>query len=217
MSRRSMWPGILVSLLVPAVIFAGNAVLPFTFTSGSPIRASEMNANFEALRAAINLGNSGTRLKSPKWRSADGAQVPLTGFQTGWWDAQLKFECTPFFSVNGGRYGGRCLPNLTLEHFTDPNCVQGATRTYGMVFEILNFTQDAGLSNNFARADDGGVYRLGPVQSGQLYSRSYLGLPDGGVSVSCDPANFGGSSPSFHSATVPVPITDFAEIQWVVE
>lgn len=210
-----MWPGVLVGLLVPAVIFAGNAVLPFTFTSGSPIRASEMNANFEALRAAINLGNSGTRLKYLTWRSPDGARLPVGGAY-GFWDSQLRVECRPRFYGAAGLTGGRCLPIGQLDFFADPNCVQRATFPDGPIAFVLNETQDAGLSHDFAAADDGGVYRLGPVQSGQIYRQNRQGLPDGGFSISCVP-EFGAPLQSYRLATVPVPITDFAEVQWVIE
>lgn len=214
MSRRSMWPGILVSLLVPAVIFAGNAVLPFTFTSGSPIRASEMNANFESLRAAINLGNSGTRLKQLAWRFSDGARFNLTGLDAMFWDSQMKVQCRP---TSVTVRSGRCLPNDQLEWFADPSCVQEAATPSGGIVAILNESQDAGLSYELARSMlDGGVYRLGPIQRGQLYQRTSYLLSDGGVTSSCG-AKPGGASQSYQPATVPVPITDFVEFEWGVE
>jgi type VI protein secretion system component Hcp len=47
------WLVALGAVFVPGVV-SGALSLPFTFTSGSPIRASEVNANFEALRAKLD-------------------------------------------------------------------------------------------------------------------------------------------------------------------
>ncbi len=53
MTQKQKILGIVLALLVPAAVWAGDLVLPHVFAGGQPIRASEFNANFEALRAAI--------------------------------------------------------------------------------------------------------------------------------------------------------------------
>jgi type VI protein secretion system component Hcp len=47
------WLVAVAAVFVPGVV-SGALSLPFTFTSGTPIRASEVNANFEALRAKLD-------------------------------------------------------------------------------------------------------------------------------------------------------------------
>jgi hypothetical protein len=69
MSKRL---AVLTGLLVPLVIWAGDAVLPNTFSPGTLIKSSELNANFEALRDAVNAKSAGTRLKTIRVSSSDG-------------------------------------------------------------------------------------------------------------------------------------------------
>lgn len=52
------WLVALGAVFVPAVV-TGALELPFTFKSGKPIKASEVNANFEALRAKIDALSGG--------------------------------------------------------------------------------------------------------------------------------------------------------------
>lgn len=52
-TKKWRWLGVLGAVFVPAIVVASVNV-PFTFTSGTPIRASEMNANIQALKTAID-------------------------------------------------------------------------------------------------------------------------------------------------------------------
>lgn len=71
--------GVILGILVPLTIWAADVLLPHTFQSGGAIRASEVNANFEALRVAVNakaeasaVVGSGTRLRRLGFRMSDG-------------------------------------------------------------------------------------------------------------------------------------------------
>lgn len=47
------WLVALGAIFVPGLV-SGALTLPYSFTSGQPIRAVEVNANFEALRSRID-------------------------------------------------------------------------------------------------------------------------------------------------------------------
>lgn len=47
-----------LALLLVSVVFAGSVAVPHTFTAGTPVVAADMNANFEAVRDAINDNDS---------------------------------------------------------------------------------------------------------------------------------------------------------------
>jgi hypothetical protein len=108
--------GVLLGLLVPLVIWAGDLVLPHRFSSGDPIRASDMNDNFDAVAAAVNSKadrpDAGARLRLVQLRSAEGVPLPYVGspMQAGvglpYYDAVLGVFCWP------ARLGSRvrCLP-----------------------------------------------------------------------------------------------------------
>jgi type VI protein secretion system component Hcp len=51
--KKWRWLVALAAVFVPGIV-TGALSLPFTFSAGSPIRASEVNANFEALRAQVD-------------------------------------------------------------------------------------------------------------------------------------------------------------------
>jgi len=51
--KKWRWLVALGALFVPGIV-SGALSLPFTFSAGQPIRASEVNANFEALRAKLD-------------------------------------------------------------------------------------------------------------------------------------------------------------------
>jgi type VI protein secretion system component Hcp len=51
--KKWRWLVALGAVFVPGIV-SGALTLPFTFTAGKPIRASEVNANFEALRSQLD-------------------------------------------------------------------------------------------------------------------------------------------------------------------
>jgi type VI protein secretion system component Hcp len=53
--KKWRWLGVLGAVFVPAIVTAAVTV-PFTFSPGTPIRASEVNANFQTLQAALDGG-----------------------------------------------------------------------------------------------------------------------------------------------------------------
>lgn len=109
--------GIALGVLVPLVIWAGDLVVPHTFTAGGPIRADEMNANFEAVRAAVNTkadrvdAGTAARLKVVQFRSTDGTTLPSSGVPPfAYYDSQLSVYCSP--ELVGAKV--RCLPRDVL-------------------------------------------------------------------------------------------------------
>jgi type VI protein secretion system component Hcp len=59
MQQGWRWLGVLGAVFVPAIVM-GALELPFTFQSGSAIKASEVNANFEALAAKFDALSGGS-------------------------------------------------------------------------------------------------------------------------------------------------------------
>ncbi len=91
-------------LAVPVSIYTANATLPHTFSSGTPIRAEEVNANFTALRDAVNTKSdivqngavSGQRLKLVGMTSSDGARFVSEDYtQNLLYDVALSMYCSP--------------------------------------------------------------------------------------------------------------------------
>jgi hypothetical protein len=106
--------GVATGVLVPLTLYAADAALPYVFTPGTPIRADQVNANFAALRDAVNgkadrselaAGERpGTRLKPVRLSlsSEDGMRVHLPtgaageGGEEVFWDAALGIYCVPY-------------------------------------------------------------------------------------------------------------------------
>lgn len=183
----------MLGLLIPVVIWAANAVLPFTFSSGGAIRASEINANFSALRDAVNAGSSGSRLKFFALRGADGSvfESPLgLGTFTFAWDSQLQISCTP---RRCGPDFACCAPITQAGLFSDSTCTQRVSVPSGSVLDFLSyFGADGGVEQyRFATQLDVqtgqlvGFVRLGAAQTGLVYSSTVQGLADGGQQLNC--------------------------------
>ncbi len=102
MNAKHTWLGVVLSLAVPLAVWAGSAVLPFTFSSGTVIKSAEVNANFAALRDS--MPRSGSRLKVLFRRTADGLALPADTYQL---DSQLGTLCH-FSTAADGK--DRCLP-----------------------------------------------------------------------------------------------------------
>src|ERR1700759_3016778 len=60
MRKNWRWLVAAAAVFVPGIV-TGALSLPYTFSAGQPIRAAEVNANFEALRARLDaLGSAAT-------------------------------------------------------------------------------------------------------------------------------------------------------------
>ncbi|WP_045233601.1 hypothetical protein, partial [Deinococcus pimensis] len=49
-----------------SALAVGNLSLPFSFAPGQPIRSADVNANFDALRAALAQGPADGSVTAPK-------------------------------------------------------------------------------------------------------------------------------------------------------
>ena len=70
--------GVLVSL--SATLLASNVTLPYSFTAGTPARASEMNANFAAVKTAIDDNNARLTVLESRVPAAGAVSVSMHGF-----------------------------------------------------------------------------------------------------------------------------------------
>lgn len=183
MNRKSWWLSCIAAVAVPSVIYAGTLTLPHLFTSGTPIMASEMNANFEAVKQAIaRTFSSGTRLRALILKSSDGVSLPAS---STFWDSTMSTLCSPS-SAGPGTY--RCLPYSTgsqsTQHFADAACAQqvviadGTNSLLGLPansYAMVRMSQSDGGFSNEVRAT------AAPTQAAGYYSM-------GG----CGPSNCGG-------------------------
>ncbi len=218
------WKKILLSLvgglLVPASIYAANATLPHTFSAGTPIRAQEVNANFTALRDAVNTkadtgqtgASSGQRLKLVGFTSSDGLRLPSKYYTTTedlLYDAILSMYCVPEHvptAANTREY--LCIPDSysdtrqanngdegygsTGYYFADANC---NTRFY---FAEGNNVLPAGLppAQRYITDRDSNdifhMYRLGQRVTGAVtvYRNSHEGGSAGCVNLGSMPVDF---------------------------
>src|SRR5205814_5028715 len=112
---------------VPLAVLASNLSIPFTFSSGQPIRSADVNANFAAVQTAVNSKLdvsaapfvSGTRLKLVGVRSPDGMAfgIPILIY-----DSMLGVYCQPQFADDRMLH---CLPNSANtfpSYFADSAC-----------------------------------------------------------------------------------------------
>jgi hypothetical protein len=177
MSKRL---AVLTGLLVPLVIWAGDAVLPNTFSPGTLIKSSELNANFEALRDAVNAKSAGTRLKTIRVSSSDGfaQEVGLSAAGiTPVWDSLLSISCRAA-KVAGA--GVRCVPAYSSTGYSDAACthpiayLEHAGATVGAAIEYLGGGTAPTESPQFAFDDQTGVFhRVGAATgSSNVYIHS---------------------------------------------
>lgn len=207
--------GIVMLLAVPAVVWAGNLVLPFTFSPGTPIRASEMNANFTALKGAVDdldsrlsaagvgVYKSGSRLKLMAIESNDGFAGPsasltiISGTGELFWDDELKTACLRLDSSAYSSFRGRCVPPRlfgTGSAFTDSAC-QSRVATPAIDDAVFAPEGETPRSYGAYFYADGGVvlFENGEpsttVQPIFVQNSNSSGLPDGGYQVvtTCDP------------------------------
>lgn len=200
--------GILIAVFIPLAVWAGNLVLPFTFQSGAPIRASEMNDNFAAVKQSINdldarvavagLAKSGTRLKTITMESGDGASSPLTiqlsyEFAGVFWDSQLETTCI-------GGSAGYCLPSGSgfSSHYSDAAC-QARIAALGPGGSLAGTLP--GTSKNYLseRLLDGGIevreIGLPSALAQPLYDLQGQSLSDGWIEWTCFGSGSGRTAP----------------------
>ena len=120
MSIEKKWRvlGVLGALCVPALVTAAFN-LPFTFKAGSPIKADEVNANFEALRARFNgqflraevgtLTLPGVLAASPIRSFTQSIDVPVLVVGAGVGNAKPVFS-----DIEISRDAGAGTPSLNL-------------------------------------------------------------------------------------------------------
>lgn len=228
MFRRQQLAGVLFAVLLPLVVWAGNLVLPFSFQSGTPIRASEMNANFDSVKQAIDglegrvsssgggVVRSGIRLKLLTTESADGMSMPLTvsGVPV-YWDSQLETICYVQWSPYSDTY---CTPmSWAYSAFSDPAC----QNLVAAVTDTADFAPESyGLDGGFRKyalinqgsTDGGAPYAEIGAASGaplQLYQSNRQFLSDGGYIDTCSAqGNLGRIAPILRN----VPLADLARV-----
>ncbi len=227
MNNKNLALGITLGILVPVGVLASNLTLPFTFTAGTPIRASEVNANFAAIQTAVNSkldsseprARNGSRLQLLALRSADGMSVPLTvmePFSVPFFDSTLHTYCYPAIATDAVV---RCLPsglnNLPTGapgyYFTDAACQTtplyysevakpyGADRVPGMPVATGSYTRVVGTQ------PDGGAaieVRLPVRYTGPLYTV--------GTGGNCLPTTT--STPLYQPGSTVVPASSFEPI-----
>jgi len=78
MNRQTLKSLLISTLVVAAVAFGSSLTVPNTFTTGTPARAAEVNANFTAVKTAVDDNNTRiTALETaPVWTAPT--------FFTGW-------------------------------------------------------------------------------------------------------------------------------------
>lgn len=225
LKRRSWWLSCLLAIAVPAVIYAADLTLPHVFTVGTPILASEVNANFEAVRLAVNSNGSGTRLKVLALKGNDGFSQLITGLGLFFpivWDSQLHISCNVLF--------GYCGPLRSLQNiYSDAACTAPVFRTQSTQSPMLTvavlasyFGSDAGTAFNepvrYAwRTPTNSIatefYRLGPEQIGtQFQSNQQIGA-DGGLQLTC--SNVGNGT--FEPVIGIEPEANFARVSFLVQ
>jgi hypothetical protein len=131
--------GAVAGVLVPLSIWAADAILTHTFSAGTPIRAEEVNANFAALRDAVNSKadrgttgggggvTSGSRLKLVRLSSADGMSVPYIYDEEAslFYDTTLKIYCAMDSAGSEAAPQLRCQPPAPPDViYTDAACTQ---------------------------------------------------------------------------------------------
>lgn len=188
-------------VLTPLLIWAGDVVLQHVFSAGDPIRASEVNANFEALRVATNTKadkqstvTSGSRLKRLGYRFADGTTEVATFSQgiSGFYDAQLDLHCFTMSTITDSAGKLRCLPipvwTLMASAYSDATCttpVQVATRVgtgSGFVTNSPGGLLAFGLEP-LTPSDEAYVFSSGSSSALRIYAKG--GAHTGSVYNSC--------------------------------
>lgn len=84
MNRQTLKSLLISTLVVSALAFGSSLTIPNNFTSGTPARASEVNANFTAVKTAVDDNHARlTRLEAaPTWTAIGDTGAPT--FYAGW-------------------------------------------------------------------------------------------------------------------------------------
>jgi type VI protein secretion system component Hcp len=105
--KKWRWLVALGAVFVPGVV-TGALSLPFTFSAGQPIRASEVNANFEALRAKLDA------LSAPPVRPSIGT-LTLAGIATQLPIRNFSQSVTvPFTAASGSASAKPALSDIQI-------------------------------------------------------------------------------------------------------
>ena len=129
MRKSGFVSGLFAGLLVAVVTFAGEVNLPHTFQPNTKAKASEVNANFEAVRNAVNDNNNriqslentvsdhGTRLQDlESFQSNIQGQSCSSGFVSGFGPGgTLQCSANKYRSIT--ILGSACYPGTPNQHF----------------------------------------------------------------------------------------------------
>ncbi|MEW5738200.1 MAG: hypothetical protein AB1938_04705 [Myxococcota bacterium] len=89
-SKHSLRASLLPVAVVAAVALASNVTLPNTFSSGSPARAAEVNANFTAVKMAVDDNHA--RIQALE---ATRTYTPVT-FSAGWGNVGTNWQTVEY-------------------------------------------------------------------------------------------------------------------------
>jgi type VI protein secretion system component Hcp len=171
--KKWHWLVAVAAVFVPGIV-TGALTLPFTFSAGQPIRASEVNANFEALRAQLagtparptvgTLTLAGIATPLPIRKFTESVTIPTSGagatakptfsdvqvvLDVGASDPQLNSDVSnhsPLTSadVAVGNFALH-LTGVALDHLTVGPAQAGvAQETLGMTFQTVQWSWQVG-------------------------------------------------------------------------
>lgn len=106
---KGAWPWLVAAgaVFVPATVL-GALTIPNSFTAGTPIKASEMNENFAAIKEAVDK-----KQEAP----ARGVYTTSFGGQTGYAAINCSTNCTVFSSYNSSG-GNTSVTRHGTGHYT---------------------------------------------------------------------------------------------------
>lgn len=96
-TRNAVLTGLVVATLVGTIALGANVTLPFAFSAGTTAKASEVNANFAAVKSAVDDGQSqisslGVRVAAIESRGCQTATTRVGGVC-----AELTYRSAAFF------------------------------------------------------------------------------------------------------------------------
>lgn len=82
-TKRNLWTSLLVSLVIAGFALASNVTLPHTFQPNTPARASEVNANFSAVKTSVDDNYSRITTLESSFATSQDAGASLASTVTG--------------------------------------------------------------------------------------------------------------------------------------